>query len=78
MTEFVTDVVAITIKYADAHSDHIHEPSQIFRPVADKTLTQDVLRAADELILEKIQGLRSSPVTIQKETGTIVRRQFLN
>jgi hypothetical protein len=55
MTEFIISVIAITIQDVDAYPDHIHEPSQFFRPVPDKILTQGMLRAADELILEKIQ-----------------------
>jgi hypothetical protein len=48
MTEFINGIIATMIKYIDAHHDHIHEPSQIFRPVTDKTLTQDMLRTPDE------------------------------
>jgi hypothetical protein len=37
-----------------------------------------MFRAADELILEKIRRLRSSPVTIQIDAGTILYHHFLN
>jgi hypothetical protein len=67
MTGFTTPVVATTFKYAEARPDHVHQWSQIFRAVTDKILTQDVLYAADQPILEKIKRLRSSPVTIQDD-----------
>jgi hypothetical protein len=78
MAEFITGVIATTIKYLDAHPDHIHEPSQIFWAATDKNITQNMLRAADEVILEKIRGLRSSPVTIQMDAGTVLCHHFLN
>jgi hypothetical protein len=78
MTEFITCVIATMMKYVDAHPGHIHERSQNFRPDTDKTLTHDILRAADELIPEKIRGLRSSPVTIQIDAGTVLDHHFLN
>jgi hypothetical protein len=55
MNEFMTGVIATTMKYVDAHPDHIHQSSQIFRPVTNKTLTQNMLHAADELIIEEIR-----------------------
>jgi hypothetical protein len=55
MTECITCFIATAMKYVNAHPDHIHELSQIFRPLTNKSLIQDVLRAADELILEKIR-----------------------
>jgi hypothetical protein len=78
MTEFITAVIATTLAYVDAHPDHAHEPSQIFRPVSDKTLTGDLLSAADQAVLEKISRLRSAPITIQMDAGTILRHHFLN
>jgi hypothetical protein len=78
MTESIPGIVETTMKIVDTHPDHVHEPSQNFRPVTDKTHTQDMLRAADELILEKIRGLRSSPVTIQMDAGIILHHHFLN
>jgi hypothetical protein len=49
-----------------------------FQPVLDKTLPQDMLRAANESISEKIRGLRPSPVTIQMGEGTILHHHCLN
>jgi hypothetical protein len=78
MTEFITAVIAITMKYVDAHPDHAHETSQIFTPVSDKTLTREMLCAAEQSVMERIQSLRSSPVTVQMDAGTILHHHFLN
>jgi hypothetical protein len=47
MTEFITALIATTLKYVEAHLDHVHGASQLFRPVTDKTLNQDMFCAAD-------------------------------
>jgi hypothetical protein len=78
MIEFITAVTVNTIKDVNGHPDHIHEPSQNFKPVADKTLIQDMLRAGDESTKEKIRGLQSSSVTIQMDAGTILYHHFFN
>jgi hypothetical protein len=78
MAEFIIGVIATVIKYLDARPGHIHKPSQIFWPVTDKILTQDMLRTSDEVILEKFRGLWSSLLAIQMGAGTLLRHHFLN
>jgi hypothetical protein len=59
MTEFITAVIASTLKYVEADPDHVPEPSQIFRPVTDRAPDQALLCAAYQSIPEKINRLRS-------------------
>jgi hypothetical protein len=37
MSDFITAVIASTLRYAEAHPDHVHEASEIFRPMTDET-----------------------------------------
>jgi hypothetical protein len=65
MTEFITVVIATTVKYVETHPNHVHEVSEILKPVMHKTLTQDMFCVGKQSILQKIKGLSSSAVTVQ-------------
>jgi hypothetical protein len=69
MIEFITAVTAITLKYIEAHPDYVHQASQIFRPVADKTRVKTCFAKS---VLEKVKGGRLLSATIQMSAGTIL------
>jgi hypothetical protein len=73
LTEFITLSVATSLKDVDARPDHVRKVAQIFRSVTGKTAAQGKLCAPERSILEKNQGLRSSRVISQMNTGTIMR-----
>jgi hypothetical protein len=54
MTEFILAVIARIGKYVEAHPDHVHEVSQIFRSVTNKRLTHDVFCAAEQSIIKGV------------------------
>jgi hypothetical protein len=71
MTEFISAVIGAPLKYVEAHPDHVHNAN-------DKTLTLDMLCAADQSVLEEKRRLRSSRVTIQMAADRTLRHHFSN
>jgi hypothetical protein len=57
LTEFIIAGIASNLRHLKSHPDDAHAVYQLFRPVTDKTLTQDVLCVVHETIVEEIKKI---------------------
>jgi hypothetical protein len=79
MREFIEIIVQISLHFAERHPQFMHTTNQLFRPVSDHVLSEQIISVAEAERTSLLQVFAErSYVTLALDAGTIAHLHFVN